>query len=158
MGIEPTQDASQRPANGFEDRGRHQPPNIPQTKEMLFGQRNADALDPEWLRMASQHADKESQHPIHRRAACDRGHQGRLWRAKSSQLAFLGGTCEASRPRLDEGDSNAGIPFAGMDEGQRLLTAQLPGPDLLPFDPPLQRAQETFPVRVLAGVDRNLHG
>jgi hypothetical protein len=29
MGIEPTQDASQRPANGFEDRGRHQPPNIP---------------------------------------------------------------------------------------------------------------------------------
>ena len=29
MGIEPTQDASQRPANGFEDRGRHQPPYIP---------------------------------------------------------------------------------------------------------------------------------
>jgi hypothetical protein len=29
MRIELTRDASQRPANGFEDRGRHQPPYIP---------------------------------------------------------------------------------------------------------------------------------
>ena len=29
MGIEPTQDASQRPADGFEDRGEHQLPYIP---------------------------------------------------------------------------------------------------------------------------------
>jgi len=125
---------------------------------MLFGQRNPDALDPEWRRVASEHADKESKHPIHRRAAYDRGHQGRLGRAKSSKLAFLGGTGEASRPGLDEGDTNAGISFAGMDQGQRLLASELPGPDLLPLDPPLQCAQETLPTRVLTGVDRNLHG
>ncbi len=29
MGIEPTRDGSAPPLNGFEDRGRHQPPNIP---------------------------------------------------------------------------------------------------------------------------------
>jgi hypothetical protein len=37
MGIEPTQDASQRPANGFEDRGRHQSSFIPSLANLYFG-------------------------------------------------------------------------------------------------------------------------
>jgi hypothetical protein len=41
----PPRTPQQRPANGFEDRGRHQPPIIPSARKMLFRQRDADALD-----------------------------------------------------------------------------------------------------------------
>jgi hypothetical protein len=60
----PPRTPQQRPANGFEDRGEHQLSNIPSREEMLFRQGDADALDPERLRVAGQHADQESEHPI----------------------------------------------------------------------------------------------
>jgi hypothetical protein len=66
MGIEPTQDASQRPANGFEDRGEHQLSNIPSSEKMLFRQGDADTFDAKRLRVARQHAHQEPEHPIDR--------------------------------------------------------------------------------------------
>src|SRR6202022_5166930 len=53
MGIAPTQDASQRPANGFEDRGRHQPPYIPSPATLaarrVARRRRGDAFRPQPL-------------------------------------------------------------------------------------------------------------
>jgi hypothetical protein len=46
MGIEPTQDALQRPANGFEDRGEHQLSIIPGLAEPYFG---CQTLGDRWL-------------------------------------------------------------------------------------------------------------
>ena len=60
----PPRTPQQRPADGFEDRGRHQPPNIPSAGKMLFGQRDANAFDPQRLRMAGQEAHEEAEHPI----------------------------------------------------------------------------------------------
>ena len=73
----PPRTPQQRPANGFEDRGRHQPPIIPSEK-MLVRQRDADALDAERLRVPSKQADEEAQHPINLRRPSDRGDQGWL--------------------------------------------------------------------------------
>ncbi len=70
----PPRTPQQRPANGFEDRGRHQPPNIPSAK-MLVRQRNADALDAERLRVPGKQADEEAQHPVKLRKPGDRGDQ-----------------------------------------------------------------------------------
>jgi len=70
----PPRTPQQRPANGFEDRGRHQPPNIPSGK-MLFRQRDADALDAERLRVPGEQADQEAQHSINLRSPGDRGNQ-----------------------------------------------------------------------------------
>src|ERR1700694_514160 len=157
MGIEPTQDASAAPRKRFL-RPRGAPaPDHPQLEEMLFGQWNTDALDPERPRMAGEHSDQEPQHPVHRRSARDRGHQRRFGRPESAQLALLGDTCKPSASGWNERDPNARIAFAGVDKGQRLLTPTPPCPDLLPLDPPLQRAQEALATRVLTGVDRNVH-
>jgi hypothetical protein len=60
----PPRTPQQRPANGFEDRGRHQPPIIPGGR-ILFRQWDADTLDPEGLGVARQQADQEPKHPIH---------------------------------------------------------------------------------------------
>src|SRR6266478_2760218 len=70
----PPRTPPQRPANGFEDRGRHQPPNIPSVK-MLVRQRDADALDAERLRVPGKQADEEAQHPVKLRRPGDRGDQ-----------------------------------------------------------------------------------
>ncbi len=59
----PPRTPQQRPANGFEDRGKHQPPNIPRAK-MLVRQRDADALDTERFRVPGKQADQEAQHPV----------------------------------------------------------------------------------------------
>ncbi len=60
----PPRTPQQRPANGFEDRGGHQPSIIPSSDKMLFGQRDADAFDPERLRVARKQADQEAKHAI----------------------------------------------------------------------------------------------
>src|SRR5260370_15716772 len=67
----PPRTPQQRPANGFEDRGRHQPPNIPSAK-MLVRQWDADALDAERLRVPGEQADQEAQHPVNLRTPGDR--------------------------------------------------------------------------------------
>src|ERR1700694_2984953 len=124
---------------------------------MLFGQRDADALAPKRSRMAAQQADQEAHHAIDLRRAHDCCHQRRLGRAKSAEFAVLRDAGKASRPRLDESDPDLCITLPRMDQRQRVLTPNLPGPDLLPLDPPLQGGQEALPTRVLACIDRNLH-
>src|SRR5260370_11581396 len=133
-------------------------PRTSPTEQMLFRQRDADALDPEGLRMARQQSDQEPEYSIDRRGAGDRGHQRRFGRAKGAQLAVLGDARKAPRSGLDEGDPDFRVPLSGMDQRQRVLAPDLPGPDLLALDPPLQGGQEALPPRVLARIDRNLHG
>src|SRR3989442_14078352 len=53
---------------------------------MLFGQRDADALDPKVFRVAGQQSDEEPQHSVDLRAPRDGGHERRLWGAKGAQL------------------------------------------------------------------------
>jgi len=64
---------------------------------------------------------------------------------------------QSPRSGLHEGDPNFRVPLSGMDQRQRVLAPDLPGPDLLPVDSPLQGGQEALPARVLACIDRNLH-
>src|SRR5438270_123283 len=124
---------------------------------MLFGQRDADALDPEVFRMPGQQADQEAQHPIDLRAPGDGGDKRRLGGAKRAQLALLGDPGEAPRPGRDECDPDPGVALPRVDEREGTLAPDLPRPDLLAADPALQRAQKPLPTRVLAGVDRDLH-
>src|SRR4029077_20736070 len=126
--------------------------------EMLFRQRDADALDGERLGMPGQQADEQAQHPINLRSPSDGGDQRRFRGSEGAQLAISGDPREAPRPGWEERDPNARVAVPGMNQGQWALPPDLPGTYLLPFDPALQGAQEALPTRILTGVDRNLHG
>src|SRR4029077_1335447 len=70
--------------------------------EMLFRQRDADALNAERLGMPGQQAYEEAQHPITLRGPRDRRDKRRLRRSEGAELAISGDTREAPRPGREE--------------------------------------------------------
>src|SRR5260370_16860661 len=77
-------------------------PRTSPTEQMLFRQRDADALDPEGLRMARQQSDQEPEYSIDRRRAGDRGHQRRFAPATGAHLSLLVTTPQAPPSRLHD--------------------------------------------------------
>jgi hypothetical protein len=126
--------------------------------KMLFRQWDADALDAERLGVPGQEADQEAQHAIDLRGPSDGGDQGGLRGPKSAKTAVSRDLGVAACSGREERDPDASVTVAGVNQDKGALPPNLPGTNLLPVDPTLQRGQEAFPTRIPTGVDRNLHG
>src|ERR1700674_343631 len=102
----------------------------------------SDGLNAKWFGVPGQQADQKPEHSIGRGAVRDGGEQDWLRVAKGTQCSLTRRERKGARAGRREGDANLRVTVAGVDKGERLLAANLPGADLLPLDPPAQSAQK----------------